>query len=449
MRRSNEPKRITRHQITGQQGVNFVEQIVLDMGFAWHPANASLDAGIDGTIEIIDPESGKATNYIIQVQVKATSSDKTDSGLVHYCKARDIDYWMNGNTPVILIKVFFHKRKAYWVDIKEYFADPKRRKQANIAFNEAEDRFDSSAALALMKLAVNKDIGPYMPATEHEETLYSNLIEVISFPSSIYCGSTNYTLEEIFNWEKKQKIGLPSGWVLTEKMIRSIHDLHEEPWIQLCDRGSIEQFGIDEWSDSDDPDVQREFVRIMNQVLRSDMKIRHIWHSKEEQCFFFPARWTEDNKPIAWNYRYRGLQKWTSREVVSSHRNPHTKEIINFRHSAMRSVFLRFGRKWYIAITPHYIYTTDGKTPHPYSEELLSGIKRLEYQSAVLGQTIMWQYKLTHIPGKTFFESGAKDKPMLIFGNFLILKSERGLDDESWFRDDILIGEDSNSWGLF
>jgi hypothetical protein len=191
MNKSSKPKRITQNQITGQQGVNFVEQIVLEMGFAWHPANANLDAGIDGTIEIIDPETGKATNYIIQVQVKATSSDK-DNDLTHYCKDRDIDYWMNGNTPVILIKVFSHKRKAYWVDIKEYFANPKRRKPGNITFNKVTDKFDRSAALVLMKLAVHKDIGPYMPAILHKEMLHTNLIEIKKLPDFVYCASTGY-----------------------------------------------------------------------------------------------------------------------------------------------------------------------------------------------------------------------------------------------------------------
>ena len=54
---------------------------------------------------------------------------------------------------------------------------------------------------------------------------------------------------------------------MTEKMIRSFHDLREQPWPQICDRGSVEQFDVDEWSDSDDPDVQREFVRLMNQAF--------------------------------------------------------------------------------------------------------------------------------------------------------------------------------------
>ncbi|MCP4609732.1 MAG: hypothetical protein GY845_13575 [Planctomycetes bacterium] len=232
-------------------------------------------------------------------------------------------------------------------------------------------------------------------------------------------------------------------------MIRSFYDLREEPWTQICDRGSVEQFGIDEWSDSDDPDIQREFVRLMNNTLRGDMYIRHLRHSKEEHCFFFTARKTDSGEPKAWKYRYKALHYWTSREVVSLHRNPKTNQVAYYRHNAMKGTFLRIDNKWYLAIIPHYVYTIDGKAIHPYSEDLLSGIKRIEHQSAVFGQTIMWKHKLTFTPSRTFFGGDTTEEPLITFGNLLNPTSERGLDEQSWLKDEILIEEDSNSWGLF
>jgi len=448
MRQSNEPKRITRSQITGQQGVNFVEQIVLEMGFAWHPANASLDAGIDGTIEIIDPETGKATNYIIQVQVKATSSDKDINGLVHYCKARDIDYWMNGNTPVILIKVISYKRKAYWVDIKQYFADPKRRKQANIVFNKVKNRFDSSATLALMKLAVHKNIGPYMPAIGHKEILHTNLIEIKKLPDFIYCASTDYREpQEIFDWANDNKIDLPKGWLLTEKMIRSFHDLREHPWTKICDRGSVEQFDVGEWSDSDDPDIQREFVRLMNQALQHDMHTIHLWYSSKEQCFYFPAKRDYSGEYRPSRYCYKSSMQNTSREVVKLMRKLETTEINCIRHSAFKATFLQVNDNWHLAIVPDYIYTTDGKTPYLYGEDLLSGIKRLEHQNAVLNQTIMWQRKLTE--GENLFSQKQQANHLITFGEILKVECERGISDKDWLENDVPIEVDEDDGGLF
>ncbi|HUW18037.1 MAG TPA: DUF4365 domain-containing protein [Sedimentisphaerales bacterium] len=453
MREKRRYKQITPKQITGQRGVNLVEQIVLEMGFVWHPTNASLESGIDGIIEIRDPATGETTNNIIQVQVKATEEEwisDTPESFVYRCKARDIDYWMRSNTPVILIAVSPNRREAYWTNVKEVFSDSTKRNEKKVVFDKATRRFSASAALDLMKVAVHKDIGPYLPATEHEETLYSNLLEVETFPRSIYSAATDYrSPEEIFDWSKKGRVNLPSGWLLTEKMVRSVYDLREEPWTQICDRGSVEEFGTDEWSDSDDPDIQREFVRLMNQTLRADMHIRHLWYSKEEQCFFFPARWSDSGEPKSWKYHYESLRTWTSREVVSCHRNPETARVAYYRHNAMRADFLRINNKWYLAIIPHYVYTIDGKTIYPYAEDLLSGIKRIERQNAVFGQTIMWKHKLTFTPYSTFFGDHSNEKPLIVFGHLLKLKSGQGLDDESWLRDDILIEEESDGWGLF
>jgi len=446
-------KRITWNQITGQRGVNLVEQIVLEMGFVWHSTNAGLESGIDGIIEIRDPETGETTNNIIQVQVKATEQawiSDTQETFIYRCRARDIDYWMKSNTPVILVAVSPNRREAYWANVKEVFSDSRKRHNKQLVFQKATQRFTVSAASDLMKLAVPKDIGPYLPATENEETLYSNLLEVDSFPPSIYSASTDYrTPEDIFNWAKDNEINLPSGWLLTEKMIRCVYNLREDPWTQICDRGSVEQFGIDEWSDSDDPDIQREFVRLMNQTLRREMYIRHLRHSKEERCFFFPARRTEAGEPKAWKYYYKGLRQSTSRQVVMSHRNPKTGEIAYYRHNAMKGVFLRIDKKWYLAITPHYVYTIDGKAIYPYSEDLLSGIKRIERQNAVFGQTIMWKHKLTFTPDRKFFDDNSKERPLICFGDLLNLKSGRGLDDQSWLKNEIIIETDSDSWGLF
>ena len=149
MRRKFKYKQITRNQITGQRGVNFVEQIVLEMGFVWHPTNANLESGIDGIIEIRDPETGETTNNIIQVQVKATEqawiSDNPET-FIYRCRSRDIDYWMKSNTPVILVVVSPNRKEAYWANVKEVFSDSSKRNEKKVVFEKATRRFTASAA---------------------------------------------------------------------------------------------------------------------------------------------------------------------------------------------------------------------------------------------------------------------------------------------------------------
>jgi hypothetical protein len=445
-RAPRKPKRITRQQITGQQGVNFVERIVLEMGFAWHATNAGLEAGIDGIIEILDPITGEATNNIIQVQVKASKPVSvcadTKTEFTHLCDERDIDYWMKGNTPVVLVAVRPQGDEAYWANVREAFADPKRRRDRHLRFDKKTQRFDVSVASALMKLAVPRNSGPYMPATPRGETLISNLLEVKSFPPTIYNGSTDYREpEEIFEWAKNHDFQLPHGWLLTEGSIRSVYDLHEHPWVQLVDQGSVETFDVGEWAESDDPDRQREFVRLMNHALREDMSLRGLWRSTDQNCFYFPPKRDGGGNPLRRRYEYKSLEKSTTREVVQIHRHPEKNEIGYWRHNALKCNFLRIQAQWYLVLTPHYVYTTDGKAPYRYGEDRLAGIKRLEHQEAVLGQVVMWKYKLTQSRSRGLFNQDDTRTPLISFGGLLEATCDRGVDDRSWLSTDVPISE--------
>jgi hypothetical protein len=69
-------KKIHKNSMTGQSGINLIEKIVLDMGFVWRATDV-MDAGIDGTIEIRNPDTGAMTNNILQVQSKAKDAQFT------------------------------------------------------------------------------------------------------------------------------------------------------------------------------------------------------------------------------------------------------------------------------------------------------------------------------------------------------------------------------------
>src|SRR5262245_18283507 len=95
------------------------------MKFAWHPTGI-LEAGIDGYIELLDPASGQALKSAIGVQSKATKvalANETSQGFDYYCEERDIDYWLRGNLPVLLIVSRPVEGLAYWKNFKEYFAN--------------------------------------------------------------------------------------------------------------------------------------------------------------------------------------------------------------------------------------------------------------------------------------------------------------------------------------
>lgn len=127
---SMDVKKIHKNTITGQQGINLIEKRVLEMGFLWYPTGG-IEVGIDGTIEIRDSATGRALNAIIQVQSKATLGQfqaETSEGFDYLCDVKDLNYWLQGNAPVILIVSRPSTDEAYWVSIKDYFQDFTRGK---------------------------------------------------------------------------------------------------------------------------------------------------------------------------------------------------------------------------------------------------------------------------------------------------------------------------------
>ena len=115
------PKRISTTILAGQRGTNLIQGIVLSMGCAYHPTG-SLEAGIDGFIELRDPSTGQALNLWIPVQVKARSEflNETESSFDFICDERDLDYWLKGNVEVILIVCRPVTGEAYWIPVKDY-----------------------------------------------------------------------------------------------------------------------------------------------------------------------------------------------------------------------------------------------------------------------------------------------------------------------------------------
>src|SRR5215213_116075 len=152
-------KKIHQNSIIGQEGVNLVERLVLKMGFLWY-ATPGMEAGIDGVIESRDRITGAVYNKIIQVQSKATEkrfAGETAEKFHYTCDENDLRYWLEGNTPVILVVSRPHTDEAYWVSIKSYFKNPEKRASRKVVFDKKRDRFDEHSAKALMDLTTLRE----------------------------------------------------------------------------------------------------------------------------------------------------------------------------------------------------------------------------------------------------------------------------------------------------
>ena len=420
-------KKVTQESIIGQQGVNLIEQIVQKMGYVWRPTPI-FDVGIDGEIEIRDPMSGEMTNTIIKVQSKATTQQfqaETDTSFEYRCEQRDLDYWLQGNVPIILVVCRPDTDEAYWVSIRDYFSAPAIRKIRKVLFDKQCNRFDDSCAAALKKLALPKNSGIYFAPLQKTETLYTNLLKVTSFAPKIYVASTNYRyVGDVWNKFSSMKVKVSPEWILTDKQIVSFHNLKLQPFNEICDLDTCKSFNTREWASSKDENIKRQFVRLLNWCLKQKTRLLRLRFDEDREYYYFPS--TKDLKTYSVSYQH--LQQESSRVVFKQYSkkgDPGQKTYC--RHSAFRGHFLRLGDEWYLEITPTYHFTSDGYSRHKFCAKLLQGIKRVERNPDVLGQLLMWANYLSQ---STLFSS---EYPFLRFGQLATVDITTSLPDDLWY----------------
>ncbi len=423
-------KKLSPQSVIGQQGVNFVERIVLSMKYAWRPT-PGLDVGIDGEIEICDPVTGAATNSYIKVQVKSTSGPfqaETSDSFEYTCEQKDINYWMQGNAPVILIVCRPSTEEGYWISIKEYFKELSSQKTKKIIFNKQRHRFTETSAPLLKTMALPVDAGIYFAPLNTTETLITNLLKVKSYSPDIYTAETQFrSVPDVWEELKKHTTTAFPEWILKNKMMVSFHPLNEFPFEKICDPGTCERFGSDEWSESDDDDRRRDFVSLLNQSLRQLANLKGLYYHKVHQFYYFPAN--RQMKTV--HFRYQSTAINATREVFKQYRgkkDPTKKTYC--RHSAFKGYFARLGDSWFLEITPTYHFTINGKVDYPYREDLLKGIKRFERNPAVVGQLLMWSDLLKR-PTRNLFNN--QEYSFLVFDDIERVTLEAGISDDTWY----------------
>jgi hypothetical protein len=427
-------KKIRATGITGQQGVALIETTVLKMGSIWHPTGG-LEAGTDGYIEFRDPTTGEMLNLHLPVQSKATTtqlSSETETRAAYVCAQEDLDYWMKGNKPIVLVVSRPSTGEAYWVSVKDYFKDPAHRKSRKVWFDKASDRFDESALQHLLAVAASNAGGTYLAPPLKPERILSNLLRVTRLPTRVFHAYTDCTSGKVVR-ERLNEAGAQDAqeWSYRGKAIVSVHDLSTREWRRICDPGTVEEFDVDDWTNSLDEDRQNDFVALLNQCLRTRLQRLHVRFDAEEKYYHFTA--TKDLKPRV--VRYRSLAKDASRKVFLDY----TKKVDDaiwtyYRHHAFYGRFRQFGEEWFLQIDPTYRFTSDGRQVHHNASKLLSGIRKLEKNPAVLGQAVMWASLLKDPETPDMFADAPY--PHLRFGDFLAFESPVGISDDEWLSSD-------------
>jgi Domain of unknown function (DUF4365) len=424
------PKTLSSQGLLGQKGINFIERVVLEMGSRWTPSGPN-EVGIDGYIELFDPSSNVALAKTLAVQSKVISefANETEEAFDFWCSRRDLDYWLQGNMPIILIVSRPALSEAYWVSVKDYFATLDRRSSTKIRFSKITERFTSESFRDLVNLGRSPETGLYLAPVPRRERLYSNLLPLIQFPSKIYIASTSYrTPGEVWARLRRTEQNLDGAWILREKNVLAFHDLYEAPWSDICEPGTIDEFESSEWSDSHDADRERQFVQLLNRTLRSQVA-PDVRYWPKEDCYACVGYLDEGKKRRS----YESLKRRSPISVISKFQRTISdgRTFEWLRHLAFRGQFRRFDSQWYLEITPTYRYTRDGYSLYRFHEDALKGIKRIEGNRAVLSAVLFWADYLRL--KDDFFAK--KDLP-LVFGKLPVFDLDVGINDGQWRKRD-------------
>lgn len=424
-RTAKPPKTLSVRARRGQRGVNAVERIVLEMGSLWTPTGG-LEVGIDGYIELFDPASHHALGTTIATQSKALSTfaGETEKGFDYWCDQRDLDYWMAGNWPVVLVISRAGTDEAYWISVQNYFATPERRASTRVTFDKVKNRFTKDSFRDLAALAVPR-AGLYLAPTVKVETLHSNLLPIESLPTHLSIADTDCRSAKDV-WESLRNEGgdVDGAWVLKGKRMYSFHDLGTSPWNRVCDAGTHERFATGDWAYSADLDRRRLFVNLMNLTLRSQVN---------EFARYWPAQDCYAVRGTPRKVAYRSLKRDSKVSAVSAYswKREDGRVFKWWRHLAFRPRFVLIGGTWHLEVTPTYLFTQEGQDVDRFHESRLKGIKRMEGNRAVLSSVLFWADRLR--PSRSLFDKSA---PLVRFGPLVTFSLPVGIDDRNWLSRD-------------
>lgn len=422
------PKVIASQSIIGQRAVNIAEREFLRMGFVFHPTG-QVEAGIDGFVELRDDTTGVVRNQIVQVQVKGTTGrlpGETADRFHYIVKAEDIEYWSKGTAEVLLIVAKPDEDVAWWRPLRDALTG-ERGPSRSIEFDKARNLLGPGAAAAIRDIVGKARPGVILPSSRLREALTANLLRVHVRAESIYVAETHLPdNRSLWAALKAAHRNPPGEFLVKGGRVVTFHDLDDRLWRSVCDQGTVEALPVSQWSETTDLDVQRDFSRLLMEALRG-MTREFLRASRKTNDFWF--RPPKGNGEV----KVQGTGKG-KKTVVSLHeKKSNPLETSYFRHHAFRARFERVSGRWFLAVEPSYHFTRDGIFESLFSDSLLSGIKRLERNGAVLSNFEMWARLLSEWSNETLF---AKANPFIRLEAVPPFGLDVGVPESLWLPDE-------------
>lgn len=411
-------KKISRQDQIGAAGIALISTQVLAMGHVWHERKT--DAGIDGEIELRNPATGEVRNHILLVQSKAGNRafpGENDESFHYIVDERDLQYWLEGNAPVILVCSHPESGEAWWLHINEYFSDPSRRESRKAVFDKATQALDKQAAAAIASLAAPAGSGIYLGAAPRTETILTNLLP-LEHPESVYWVPTNASDPRTLG-PALRDAGLHRGnWLLSDGHLFSFQPFRERAWNQWLEGPEMTQ-ATSFWLDTDDRNERHRAIDLIGREVRQQFH-RHLAWDRNSRLLYFKA--TDDLAPR--KIAGRGMRERTVFRAYMKKQDP--TALAYYRHDAVDLRWLATETGWVAQLNPTYYFSNDGRAPYPWAADQLKGIKQLERAGAVEGSVRMWASFLRG-DRPQLAEAGRS----LRFAELLEFESEHGIDDSN------------------
>ena len=402
-------------KFTELRGLDRISQITHEMHCLFRPISQD-DVGIDGEIEVVTPKADspgfQTSGGIIKVQAKSGASFvKKDDGSTFSTpvKREDLEYWNSCTFPVFFMVYHPADDVLYFKEIKTYIRETPDVWQTplEVNFRKATDVFTANAKETVYR---HSAISPPRIAFDQQERLYTNLLPVKRLPKSMTYAKTRRTSYERVKDEARC---YTPPFCIHGKYLFTLSDLRNERNVLrgFCDTNTIADQSVSEWFDDDD--LRNSLTFMFRQLFGSHCHRIGLAYNPDFKRTYFPRETdNESDKSVE--------RQWTS---------PRTKRLAPprtvvqyyeygafrfWRHLAAEFQFLCFDRKWFLQISPKYLFTNDGKKAcdpslvGPYTTRL----KAMEHNPQVLNHVLFWAFTLA---------GGARQINIDLFGEPLIV----------------------------
>lgn len=407
-------KNVPATKFTELKGLDRISQIVHEMHCLFRVISRD-DVGIDGEIEVLTPKPDgdgfQTSGGIIKVQAKSGRSYvKKDNGSTFAAPVRmdDLEYWNDCPFPVFLIVYHPDDDLLYYKEIKTYIRETTDVFQTplEVVFDKADDLFSPTTQGSVCEHAKTS---PPRLSFDQQERHYTNLLPIKQLPKTLTFAKTRRTSHQRL---KDAVEGYTPPFCIHERYLYTLSDLRHEQNVlrSFCDVETIDDLPVSNWLDDDD--LRSNLVFMLNQLFGSHCYRCGLAYNPDFRRTYFP-RETEDDEDNKFE------RAWTSPRTNRSD----TRTVVQYyeygafkfwRHLAAEFSFIQFGNKWFLQITPKYLFTDGRETPcdpalvGPYT----TSQKARERNPQVLNHVLFWAHTLAD--GKQRIEMTLFGEPLII-----------------------------------